>query len=58
MPTPSSVQSYEAIPDFGVLYDAVPAYAARTDVPFYVSEAKRARGSRSPSRRSASCSIS
>ena len=33
--------SYEAIADFGVLYDAVPAYATRGDVAFYVGEAAR-----------------
>jgi SAM-dependent methyltransferase len=36
--------SYDAIPDFGTLYDAVPLYAARTDVGFYVEEAERAEG--------------
>ncbi len=36
--------SYDAIPDFGLLYDSVPLYAARTDVAFYVAEAKAARG--------------
>jgi SAM-dependent methyltransferase len=36
--------SYDAIPDFGALYDAVPLYAARADVPFYVGEAARAGG--------------
>src|SRR5712664_273902 len=39
-----AASSYDAIPDFGVLYDAVPLYAARQDVGFYVEEAKRARG--------------
>jgi len=34
--------SYEAIPDFGVLYDAVPLYATRSDVPFYLDQAARA----------------
>jgi SAM-dependent methyltransferase len=33
--------SYEAIPDFGGLYDAVPAYATRRDIPFYVDQAAR-----------------
>jgi SAM-dependent methyltransferase len=36
--------SYDAIPDFGALYDAVPVYAARPDVPFYVAEAVQADG--------------
>lgn len=34
--------SYESAADFGTLYDAVPAYAGRRDVPFYLSEATRA----------------
>ena len=36
--------AYDAIPDFGLLYDSVPLYAERTDVDFYVAEAKRSRG--------------
>ncbi|HUC40812.1 MAG TPA: class I SAM-dependent methyltransferase, partial [Gemmatimonadales bacterium] len=36
--------SYDAIPDFGLLYDSVPLYAERRDVAFYVDEAKRAPG--------------
>jgi len=36
--------SYNTIPDFGLLYDSVPLYAARTDVSFYVDEAKAAGG--------------
>lgn len=36
--------SYDAIPDFGALYDAVPLYHQRQDVGFYVDEARRARG--------------
>jgi SAM-dependent methyltransferase len=36
--------SYDDIPDFGLLYDSVPLYNARTDVAFYVAEAKAARG--------------
>jgi SAM-dependent methyltransferase len=40
-PTPS----YDAIPDFGLLYDSVPAYATRSDVQFYVREAARVQGS-------------
>ena len=36
--------SYDDIPDFGVLYDSVPLYAARQDIGFYLEEAKRARG--------------
>ncbi|HMJ59843.1 MAG TPA: class I SAM-dependent methyltransferase [Gemmatimonadales bacterium] len=39
--TPSS---YEAIPDFGLLYDSVPLYAARKDIGFYVAEATATRG--------------
>lgn len=34
--------SYETVSDFGVLYDAVPLYAGRPDVPFYLEEAARA----------------
>jgi ubiquinone/menaquinone biosynthesis C-methylase UbiE len=33
------VSVYDQIPDFGLLYDAVPAYASRTDVAFYVDAA-------------------
>ena len=40
-----AASSYDAIPDFGLLYDSVPLYAARQDVGFYVEEAKTARGS-------------
>ncbi len=36
--------SYDTIPDFGLLYDSVPLYAARADVGFYVDEAKAADG--------------
>jgi len=36
--------SYDAIPDFGLLYDSVPLYAARKDIAFYVEEATRAPG--------------
>src|SRR5882762_9756412 len=36
--------SYEAIPDFGLLYDSVPLYAARKDIGFYVAEATATRG--------------
>jgi SAM-dependent methyltransferase len=39
-----SDRSYDAIPDFGVLYDAVPAYTARRDVQFYLAQAARAGG--------------
>ena len=35
---------YEVVPDFGSIYDAVPLYAARTDVLFYVSEAEKVQG--------------
>lgn len=34
--------AYDAVPELGLLYDHVPAYAARADVPFYVAEAVRA----------------
>jgi SAM-dependent methyltransferase len=37
-------RSYDAIPEFGLLYDSVPVYAARDDVGFYVEEAARIRG--------------
>ena len=37
-----AASSYDAIPDFGLLYDSVPLYAARQDVGFYVDEAKSA----------------
>ena len=40
-----AASSYDAIPDFGLLYDSVPLYAERQDVGFYVEEAKTARGS-------------
>jgi len=36
-----TMSSYETAADFGTLYDAVPAYAARADVAFYVAEATR-----------------
>lgn len=36
--------SYDTIPDFGRLYDSVPAYAARTDVAFYLDLAHRTGG--------------
>ena len=36
--------SYATRPDFGVLYDAIPAYHARKDVPFYVRMATEAPG--------------
>ena len=36
--------SYDSIPDFGALYDAVPLYHQRQDVDFYVEEATRSRG--------------
>jgi SAM-dependent methyltransferase len=39
-----ATSSYDAIPDFGLLYDSVPLYAARPDVGFYVEEAKSAGG--------------
>ena len=34
--------SYDEAADFGMLYDAVPIYAARNDIGFYVAEAQRA----------------
>jgi len=37
----SSERSYDSVPDFGALYDEVPAYVARTDVGFYLAEAER-----------------
>jgi SAM-dependent methyltransferase len=39
-----STSSYDAIPDFGLLYDSVPLYAARADIAFYVQEAAAVRG--------------
>jgi SAM-dependent methyltransferase len=39
-----AASSYDAIPDFGLLYDSVPLYAARQDVGFYLEEAKAAGG--------------
>jgi SAM-dependent methyltransferase len=36
--------TYDAIPDFGLLYDSVPLYAARKDIAFYVEEATRCPG--------------
>ena len=33
--------SYDSVADFGALYDAIPLYAARADVAFYVAEAAR-----------------
>lgn len=39
-----AASSYDAIPDFGLLYDHVPLYLERTDVAFYVEEAKASRG--------------
>ena len=36
--------AYDAIPDFGLLYDTVPLYRERADVAFYVEEAKSASG--------------
>ena len=40
----ASGNSYDDIPDFGALYDAVPIYATRGDVAFYAAEARRAGG--------------
>jgi 2-polyprenyl-3-methyl-5-hydroxy-6-metoxy-1,4-benzoquinol methylase len=39
-----AASSYDAIPDFGLLYDSVPLYAARQDVAFYKGEANATRG--------------
>ena len=39
-----TASSYDAIPDFGLLYDHVPLYLERSDVAFYVEEAKSSRG--------------
>jgi len=39
---PHSESSYDAVEDFGALYDAIPAYGARADVAFYLEEAERA----------------
>jgi 2-polyprenyl-3-methyl-5-hydroxy-6-metoxy-1,4-benzoquinol methylase len=39
-----AASSYDAIPDFGLLYDSVPLYAARQDVAFYKEEANVSRG--------------
>ncbi|HXO85775.1 MAG TPA: class I SAM-dependent methyltransferase [Gemmatimonadales bacterium] len=39
-----AASSYDAIPDFGLLYDHVPLYLERTDVGFYVEEAKQSGG--------------
>jgi len=36
--------SYDTIPNFGQLYDAIPAYRGRKDVDFYVDTAKRTGG--------------
>jgi SAM-dependent methyltransferase len=36
--------SYDAIPDFGLLYDSVPLYRARQDIAFYVDEARTVGG--------------
>jgi SAM-dependent methyltransferase len=37
----STPTSYDGVADFGALYDAIPLYAARADVRFYVAEAAR-----------------
>jgi SAM-dependent methyltransferase len=44
IPEPSPSPSYDGIPEFGLLYDAVPLYNARTDAAFYVEEARRTTG--------------
>ena len=38
------VSVYDPVPDMGYLYDHVPLYNERRDVPFYLDEARRARG--------------
>ena len=40
MTTPHSAASYDDIPDFGLLYDSVPAYGTRGDTAFYTRLAK------------------
>lgn len=40
----SDPSPYDAIADFGALYDSVPIYRARPDVAFYVAEARRSGG--------------
>lgn len=37
----SATSSYDSSRDFGLFYDSIPAYASRTDVAFYVSQAAR-----------------
>ena len=37
----SDPAAYDAIPDLGLLYDAVAGYSTRPDVAFYVREAER-----------------
>ena len=39
-----STDSYGDIPDFGSLYDSVPAYAARADAAFYATLAAESGG--------------
>jgi SAM-dependent methyltransferase len=41
---PVTARSYDEIHDFGVLYDSIPAYAARKDVRYYVAAAVKANG--------------
>ena len=40
----SSSPGYDEIPDLPLIYDALPLYAARSDIGFYVEEARRAQG--------------
>jgi SAM-dependent methyltransferase len=40
------MSSYEIAGDFGALYDAVPIYQSRADVPFYLAAADRVAGGR------------
>lgn len=44
MTFPIHASVYDAVQDFGWLYDQVPAYIARDDVAFYLGEASRAAG--------------
>jgi SAM-dependent methyltransferase len=41
---PERVDPYEAVPDLGTLYDAVPLYAARNDVAYYTALARESSG--------------
>jgi streptomycin 6-kinase len=41
---PTDPAAYDAVPDLGLLYDAVAGYSTRPDVAFYVREAERSGG--------------